>query len=136
MWQVGQPSKRKQNNNYFRSEYISQNVLPVWSRITGKRPFTLELLWGEKKRVKNAHTKKVNSSLSLEKKCRNVSQKLNKCGHRLKQLQSVYADLSAICKMEGAGGERRDPGGDGAQILVTVADSSLPSISSVFVIPC
>lgn len=54
----------------------------------------------KKSRVKNIFIQKVNSSLSLE-EIRKVEQKLNKCGHPLKQ--SISEDLSVICK-----GQSRD----------------------------
>ena len=75
--------------------------------------------WKTKKsRVKNIFIQKVNSSVSLEDK-RKVAQeqKKNKCGHPLKQFQSVYEDLSAICKGRGEWCWRR--------FLVTVNDGAL-----------
>lgn len=47
----------------------------------------------KKSRVKNIFIQKVNSSLSLE-EIRKVEQKLNNCGHPLKQ--SISEDLSVI----------------------------------------
>jgi len=61
--------------------------------------------------------------VSLEEK-EKVAQKQNKCGHPLKQFQSVYEDLSAIF----GGGEESDSGGGVAEILVTVNDGPLSSV--------
>lgn len=127
--------KEKAEQQLFQIRIHQSKCVASLEQDNGKEAIYLRIVMGRKEKSKKCSYKKSKQFSVIGKKCRNVSQKLNKCGHRLKQLQSVYADLSAICKMEGAGGERRDPGGDGAQILVTVADSSLPSISSVFVIP-
>lgn len=63
--------------------------------------------WKKKQsRVKNIfHTKKA-TLLSME-ETRRAAQKQNKCGHPLKQFQSVCEDLSGICKGRGGGHWRR-----------------------------